>query len=962
MTMTDTFALVATDLVASTQLNERLGDGRMSHWWLMHDQAARDLIRRLGGREVGRSDGFVALFEGVAGALEFAEAYHRMVAGLPEPASARAAIHYGPVILRPNSAEDVALGSVSFDIDGLVLPVTMRLLSIAGPGSTLVSEQARDAMDGGQRGLCSLGQWMLKGLLSPVRVYGVVSSDGRPAPPIDGDKAYRVVAADGGWVPARAIPNNIGPELNAFVGRGSVLSDLARRFNDGARLVTLCGVGGVGKTRLARHFSKRWLGDFPGGAWFCDLAVANDRDGVLQRVAHGLNVALGREADRQLGAAMAARGHCLLVLDNGEHLASELALLLLDWLRAAPDARFLVTSRQALDIDGEEILALHPLDTADAVQLFRERSRAMGVDVNEAEDTGKSLESLVQLLDGLPLALELAAARSRLMSPAELLGHAGERLSWHETRRGRPPRQATLRSMLEWSWSLLSRAEQRALWQLSTFEGGFGLAAGEAVILTEDRHRDPAAVNLIQALVEKSLVCPPVAGRLDLLSVVKEFAAEMMAVQPAEDKASALRRHGEFYAGQAAAGLAGPVELANLMAAARRMGRAGEVDLALANLEGAWELLKLRGPFNTVLALASEVADHAMPPHAQGRIERILGWACKACGRNAEAQAHFEDSVDLARQAGDIRTASYALSLLGDLLVNQGHMDAARTALEQALSGALSTGDGVLVCEARTATGNLHRSLCDYSGATAHYEAALDAARRAGLRRWEGGTLGNLGMLAAEQGRLEEANALCASALAIARELGDRQWEANTLCNLGLLHHLQRRSLLAVEVLEESLRAARELGHVRLQAIVLCNLGLAAEELGQHASAVGHYESALGLARSLQDRRTQGQTLGYLAALHSRAGRLEQAARCLHEGEEHLREIGDKTSLGLLLCARAECAWRGNQPADAKHAFESASELARAVGAGEGSELLDALVRVGQLIARWPTDLQAGLA
>ncbi|MGM9486999.1 ATP-binding protein [Ideonella sp. YS5] len=948
--MPHSFALVVTDLVESTRLNEQLGDGRMSLWWGMHDQAARDLLRRLGGREVGRSDGFLALFGSVDQAIEFTEAYHRTMSGLPESAMARAAIHFGPVRLRVNSAEDVAQGSLAFDIDGLVLPVAMRLLSMAGPGHTLLSEEARAAMAEGQRQVCFLGHWMLKGVSIPVKVHGVVPGDGRPPLPLEGEKAYRVIPVEGGWAPARAIPSNIGPDLNAFVGRQAILADLAARFAGAAWLVCACGIGGVGKTRLARRFARSWLGEFPGGAWFCDIAPASERNGVMHCVAHSLGVALGREPDRQLAAAVASRGRCLLVLDNCEHLTSELAPLLLDWRSSAPEARFLVTSRHPLDVEGEEVLWVHPLEEADAVQLFEERARALGVAQGDAEESGRSIAALVQLLDCLPLAIELAAARSRLMTPAKLLEQAGERLNWPDPRRGRPARQATLWATLEWSWSLLSKAEQAALGQLSAFEGGFSLEAAEAIVVTADPRGDPAVVNLTQALVEKSLVCAPVSGRMELLGAVKDFAGEMASRAPA-DQAAALRRHATFFAGQADRHHAGPNEMANLAAAARRMAQAGEVDLALANLEGAWELLKLRGPFGSVLALATEVAAIPMPASARGRVERILAWACKACGRSADARAHFEAAIDHARQAGDVRTASYALSLLGDLLVNQGHMESARAVLEQALAAALATADATLECEAHTPLGNLHRSLGDYAGARAHYESALAAARRGGLRRWEGGTLGNLGMLAAEQGRLGEAHELCTSALSIARELGDRQWEANTLCNLGLLHHTEHRSLLAVEELEMALVAARQLGHVRLQAIVLCNLGLAAEELGQAAAAGGHYESALEVARALQDRRTEGQVLGYLGALHGRAGRFAQADRCLRDGQAHLEDIGDKMSLGLLLCARAECAWRAGKRDEMDTSLASAEALAVAVGAGEGSELLEALGRVRHLVS-----------
>ena len=272
-------------------------------------------------------------------------------------------------------------------------------------------------------------------------------------------------------------------ERDAFVGRREPLTELVRRLDAGARLVSIIGLGGAGKTRLVTRFGWEALGRFPGGVWFCDLSEARSLDGILFAVSQGLDVPLGKEDPiAQLGHAVAGRGKCLLILDNFEQVARHAEETLGRWLNRASEARFLVTTREVLGLPGEEVLALKPLVPSDAAALFVLRAGAVKPGFAPSAEDEAAIAPLVKLLEGLPLAIELAAARVRVMPPRMLLLRMSERFKLLSSTGGRLDRQATLRAVFDWSWDLLSLAEKAALAQLSVFEGGFTLESVEAVL------------------------------------------------------------------------------------------------------------------------------------------------------------------------------------------------------------------------------------------------------------------------------------------------------------------------------------------------------------------------------------------------------------------------------------------------------------------------------------------------
>ncbi len=244
---------------------------------------------------------------------------------------------------------------------------------------------------------------------------------------------------------SRYLLNNLPAERDTFIGRADALDTLATQLDGGARLVTILGIGGIGKTRLAIRYARNWLGDYPGGSWFCDLSTARDIDGIVSSVAHALQVPLGKsDPVLQIASAIAARGPCIIVLDTFEQVARHAEATVGVWLEHASEARFIVTSREVLGISGEQTHVLAPMADDEGASLFLGRASAVTNRLTLRAADQAAIAPLVKLLDGLPLAIELAAARARAPVAAHVAG-AHERAlhtSRHAGRPSRPPDDA----------------------------------------------------------------------------------------------------------------------------------------------------------------------------------------------------------------------------------------------------------------------------------------------------------------------------------------------------------------------------------------------------------------------------------------------------------------------------------------------------------------------------------------
>ncbi len=986
-------ALLLTDVVDSTRLTEALGDVRMSEVWATHDRVARDLMVVHGGREIDRADGFLILFERAADAGAYALAYHRALADLSArhglAFKARAGLHVGEVVLRENPPEDVRRGAKPLEVEGVAKSLAARVMTLAHGGQTLLTPAAcvgleRQLPAGAE--LESHGHYRMKGLIDPLELYELgVAGEAPFVPPADGAKVHRVVRAGELWQPVKEVPHALPAERDAFVGRQAELLELSRRVDGGARLVTVLGPGGTGKTRLVRRYGWTWLGDWPGGVWFADLAEARSVDGIASAVGGALEVPLGKgDPIVQLGHAIAGRGRCLVVLDNFEQAVKHAEATVGRWLERAVDAAFVVTSREVLHVKGEVVMPLEPLDPDHAgLELFEVRARAQKPGFSLDPAGLREVREVVRLLDGMPLAIELAAARARVLSPAQILERMEDRFRLLTGARGAAGRQATLRAAIDWSWGLLEPSEQEALAQVSVFAGGFTMAAAEAVLAFAGPGA-PWAMDVVQSLVDKSLLrswTPGSSARrmaieepyFGMYMSIQEYAREKLRTEGAIEGASgagaeraAESRHGAYFArfgseqalesldqhGGVARRRALGLELENLLSAAGRAHSRGDGGTAAAAFLAAWAVLDLQGPFTAAIELGRAVlALHRLDPAERSRVETSVSIALRMAGRMVEARRSFDEALASVRAARDRRREGIVLGHLGVLHMEQGRIDEARTHLESAVAIHREVGnrrfEGIVLGN----LGVLHMDL-GLTEAEQYLEQALVVHREIGNRRYQGIVLGSLGNLHKRQGRFDESRQSYEAALEVHREVGNRRFEGIALGNLGDLHMQQERQDEARAYFASALAIHREVGNRRSEGISLGNLGLLHMAEARLEEARAHFEAALTIAREFGDRHFEGAFLGYLGALELRLGNREQSRDAFARGEPMLREVGDRIELGKLLCSRGELELALGDLGAASAALAEAEALAAATQALSDCELSREIARLRQALGQ----------
>ncbi len=859
-------------------------------------------------------------------------------------------------------------------------------MAMARGGQTLLSAAARQALEGAALDpavqMRSHGHYRLKGIDEPVEVFelGTVPHCSF-TPPADADKSYRVVHSGDLWQPVRAIPRHLPAERDAFVGRGADLQAIARHFDTGARLVTLLGPGGTGKTRLAVRYGHAWLGDWPGGVWFCDLSEASTLDGIHYAAGSALGVRLGAgDAAAQLAEAIAGRGRCLVVLDNFEQVAQHAAATVGRWLDGAPEAAFMVTSRERLNLAGEVVQPVEPLPLdGPAIELFVVRARAQRPDFVLDDAQRAVVAEVTSLLDGLPLAIELAAARIAVLSPAQLLLRLRDRFKLLAGRGG-TGRQATLRAAIDWSWQLLTAWEQSAFEQCSVFEGGFTLAAAEAVVDLAPWPDAPPVIDAVQALVDKSLLrrwvrcrpCRPPRSSRSRTSACTSASTNTrprsgagMAPMPTHAAAAPrplLRRLRQRRRDRGARHPRRHAAPARAAARARQPGRCLPTRGGASRWRGRGRVLS-RGLGG---AGAAGAVRHRGDARQRGRGNRRAG--CPARRNGPGQPCRGADASRRHRRAGGRGSSRRWI--------------ACAPSASAGWKGASSAGSAT----SASGTGRLDE-------AQAHYAAALDCFREVGSRLLEARMLGNLAIARHEQGRPAEALAHYEAALSIEREIGSQRDEAITLCNLADLLGGQGRTEPARATFAAALALLRELGDRDTEAVTLHADGRVRAWPGPGRRSAG--DAAGGAGADARDRQPARRRHSRCAAsarrcwsrathegareafeqvlaiaargaepphrgaryrwawppLALREGRTGEAAARLAEAEATLRDIDDRPLLADLLCTRGLVELTRLDRVAAQAALAEAQQIAAKLYAGAGSGLGRRIERLRHALA-----------
>ncbi|MEO5735756.1 MAG: hypothetical protein ABIN96_05515 [Rubrivivax sp.] len=845
--MSDIRALLLTDVVDSTRLSERLGDMAMTEVWASHDRAARDLLPRWRGLEIDKTDGMLLLFDDAADAVRYAVDYQQALAALPVPLKARAGLHVGPVILRENAPADVARGAKPLEVDGIAKPTAARVMCLAQGGQILLTMKARQALgDRVPNGLTvhSHGCWAVKGVTEPIELFEIGTDSAPFAAPPDTDKVWRVAKSGGRWMPVNQMPNNLPQQFTSFVGRERELAEVKALMAQ-TRLVTLLGMGGLGKTRLSLQAAAEVMPEFPDGVWFLDLAPIRDPALVVDEAAQALGV---REAaDKALLQTVCAylkTRRLLLIVDNCEHLVQACAELVSAILRAAPGVHAIASSREALHVPGEQAYPVMPLplppagagvdiatlQQSTAVRLFVDRARLHKPSFELTERDGPAVAELVSRLEGIPLALELAAARVRGMGVADINARVKDRYKLL-TGGGRTllQRQQTLRALVDWSYDLLNRDEQTALGRLSVFAGGFDLEAAEAVCGVDPLQRDDI-LDLLTSLVEKSLVMlddRQDVPRYRMLETIVDYGREKLVAAADDDAALTVERHCQHFFAFAKAtnrGIKGreqadwvqrmEVELDNVRAAIE-LSLAGGVEAFVAvkftvAMLGFW---MLRG-YSTE-GRATVQAALALP--AVQNSELAQAWAlyvgaalASAQSDHAEARRMLERCLVLRRRLGNPIDIAATLSTLTLARLPAGDAAAAELSEHEALEIFRSNDDRMGEVIALIHLGHIHRHTGESVRAVEHLRHGLAIARDLHNQEAEGECELMLAVLAFEGGDPTSARRHGARSSTVCREAGDRRGEANAQRWLGKIDLDEGLADSAGARLSQALRAYRD--------------------------------------------------------------------------------------------------------------------------------------------------------
>jgi predicted ATPase/class 3 adenylate cyclase len=775
-----------TDIEGSTRLWE-LDAKRMEPALARHDALARDAVQRHRGTLVKTTgDGVHAVFDdpldAVTAALQLQLALAEPQAAEDLPLQVRCGIHLGASERRDN------------DYYGRAINRAARIMSAAHGGQVLLSQAVAVLVADRLRAdasLRDLGEARLRDLASAERIFQLVHPRLRTDFP-----ALRSL---------EDTPNNLPQQLTSFVGRDRELAEVTERIPR-CRLLTLTGPGGIGKTRLSLQAAADVMDHFADGVHFIEFAPVSDARMVPQTVATVLGVK--EEAGHAVIEALvryARERKLLLIFDNCEHLVQACAELANALLRASPGLHIIASSREALRLDGEMCYPVSSLSVPDAedrdiagvavakfeaVRLFVERATAAQPSFRLADDNSAAIADICRRLDGIPLAIELAAARTRTMSAARIAERLSDRFRLLATGdRTALPRQQTLRALIDWSYDLLRESERTLLCRLAVFAGGFTLEAAEAVG-QGDGIVEADVMDLLAQLIEKSMVAGDADNeRYGLLETVRQYAQDRL--QESGEDARVRTRHLAYFrqlAETARPALFGPeqarwlarldAERENLLSAhawCEQADDGAEAGLQLVHAtKHYWfnrGLLAL-GKRVTVEALSRSGARQPGPLRCSVLLD--AGQLCLWLGRYDEAEAHLRDGLAIAREQDMPEMVAAILQPLGFAALAQGDRVQARASVEEALSLARRQQDKRELAAALNQVAQVDRIDGKTAEAAARYEEALCLAREIGDYTIVAVTLLNLAMVAVIGNAPGKAAEALLESLAIADRTGDR--------------------------------------------------------------------------------------------------------------------------------------------------------------------------------------------
>jgi len=802
-----------TDVAGSTRLWEARADA-MRLAIHRHDQIIQKAIDSNGGqliKERGEGDSHFCIFtspdDAVRAAIQIQKHLPQEQWETGAPLVVRMSIHSAHV--EPHGG----------DYYGRDVNRCARIRAAAHGGQILVSDSARDAVQSFD--FLDLGLHRLNDLSEQQRIYQVIAPDlQREFPPIKS---------------LNAVKHNLPVQLTSFIGREKELEEL-RKLRMGPRLISILGPGGAGKTRTALQLAAESVEDVPGGVWFVDLSPVTDGSTIPQKVVEDLYVRVGADDVDEAIAAHFRSEKSLLVLDNCEHVARDAAVFVEKLLRNAPNVYVIATSREPLGVAGERSYRLPPMSVTtdsveslddishlDSVRLLLDRATSKGSDEVLNQSSPSTILELCRKLDGIPLALEQAAANLGVLSPETMLQRLDERLSILSIEdEGVQARHRTLSAAIDWSYDALSEEERNMFLDLAVFSGGWTLQAAEAIC------EQPKVLDLLQRLVAKSLVWPEATARGDrrfrLLETMREYALEKRSILPP----SLQRRHVAYYS--------------HLAKVAEAAGLDDENQKWLHALDADYS--------NITVALNRACDDEA---NGVDGLELAVAlyryWFRK--GYQRQAANWYQRTMDAAPTTSPELRAE-ALNCLGIFSWYENKLESARNAYEASLTIFTELSNYTKVGSVLNNLAILAIQKDDRAEAKRLMHLATNAFETSGDDPRLTDALGNLGMLESAEGNLLAATELVERAVKIARRLRDKLVLGHQLTNLLGLY--ADGGLLAqhLNLLEECIELAKDAESPHLCAMTCDVVASLANSCGNNEFSARMIGAAIGAESRLE--------------------------------------------------------------------------------------------------------------
>lgn len=952
---------IYTDIEGSTQLWEKHKEV-MGAVLDRHDEILMDCLEACGGRHVKNSgDGMLVVFDGSESTpLECAIAMQRKLATEEWPVidelRIRVAVHAGPADYRAG------------DYYGPTVNRLARLMSTAWGGQIILTPDVTAVTplpDGAS--LEDLGVHLLKDLAEPQQIYGLVHTD----LPLRRFPALRSLSSQ---------PNNLPRQPTPLVGREVELVEIDELLaRPDCRLLTLVAPGGMGKTRLGLQAVAEQSDVFQHGVFFVPLAGVTSPDNLPSTIANALKFTFYGDEDleSQLHSYLREK-HLLLLLDNFEHLIAG-AETVANILAEAPEVKILVTSRKRLRLQAEWTYDVTGLpvpqngqlalaSTYAAVELFLQSARRVQPDFDPSPAELQAIIRVCKLVDGMPLALELAAAWVKTLSCQEIAIEIEQDLDLLETEmRDVPLRQRSVRAVFEHAWNDLSKAEQTAFAKLSVFRGGFSRTAAQKVT--------GATLRIISELVNKSLVTRDDTGRFQIHELLRQYAAEKLDEDEQESKAT-KEQHATYFSGF----LKGIEE--SLIRGAR-IGPIEEINEELDNVLLAWrwaiehkDLLRLEESMRSLfwfyeakawysdgeeafrsaaqalsMAEKNTVQQEKQLKHLMTNILIRQAWFTSRLSRYSDARAILPREVEISLEQKDLEGAWVAAGVDINTFYGLGNYNQAQRSLErydEKYEREFDYGRSWPWSKAQTLAnlGRIAGALGDYEKAKQLLQDGLDILRpledQVGVMLY----LHTLGGVVRILGDREYARSLFQESLNLAIAHNYPMGEALALSDLGDLAYAEGEYTAARDRFKASMVLSEEIGDRRGRALALTNLGRVATALGDYDEAKSLYEQGLDITRRSGNRRGMAITLNRLSKVHLLKGELDKARELCRESLEICQELGYRKGTILALISRAEMALEREDYQAAEKDFQESLQTSEAVGFVSG--IVRGLVGLGR--------------